>query len=258
MQFAEIIRHWTGWCPRKMEMHSSSRIYFPSEEESMKTRERIATKTKGMSALVLVVAAALVGMYMEFSGMQSSDWLLKDPKAVEGYQWLANNSEKNAVVLAWWDYADGIEKIGERGVVIKEASSEIKNTIAGYADATKPWHKIEYALWYPYESDEKVKDVADFFVSENATSSRQIAAKYGATYSLVMSEDLGKYYPVLMAAGKHFSDYVRIPKDPMARKFDIESNLKKETVYTKMVNGDSIDGFIKEFDNGQMRIYRIV
>lgn len=223
----------------------------------MKTQDGIRSRTKGIAALVIVVAAAFVGMYMEFSSMQSMDWLLKDPKAVEGYQWLANNTGKNTVVLAWWDYADGIEMIGERGVVIKEASKEIKNTIAGYVDATKPWHKIEYALWYPYESDEKVKDVADFFVSENATSARQIAAKYGATYSLVMSDDLGKYYPVLMAAGEHFSDYVRIPKDRPSGRFDIKSNLKKDTIYTKMVNGESIDGFSKEFDNGQMRIYRI-
>jgi asparagine N-glycosylation enzyme membrane subunit Stt3 len=81
-------------------------------------------------------------MYLEFSSMQSLDWLLKDTKAVEGYQWLANNTEKNAVVLGWWDYADGIEKIGGRGAVIREASNEIKNTIGGYADETKPWHKI--------------------------------------------------------------------------------------------------------------------
>ncbi len=257
MQFAEIIRHWTGWCPRKMQLQKPSRIYFPSEEESMKTQEEITRRTKGIVAVVIVVAAALLGMYLEFSGMQSMDWFLKDSKAVEGYQWLANNTEKNAVVLAWWDYADGIEKIGNHGVVIREASKEIRNTIAGYEDATKPWHKIEYALWYPYESDEKVKDVADFFLSENATSAKQIAAKYRATYSLVMADDLGKFFAVLMAAGDHFSDYVKIPKDQPSGRFDIKSNLKKETIYTKMINGDSIDGFSKEFDNGQMRIYRI-
>ena len=117
-----------------------------------------------MAAIVLVVVAALAGMRLEFDSMQSLDWVLKDPKAVEGYQWLANNTESDAVVLAWWDYADGIEKIGQRGVVIKEASEKIKNTIAGYAVPGRPWHKIEYALWYPYEPDEKVKDVAAFFV----------------------------------------------------------------------------------------------
>jgi hypothetical protein len=73
-----------------------------------------------------------------------------------------------------------------------------------------------------------------------------------------MSDDLGKYFAVLMAADRHFRDYVRIPEDRPSGRFDIKSNLKKETIYTEMVNGDSIDGFSKEFDNGQMRIYRIV
>lgn len=224
----------------------------------MESQKSTRSRTKGMAAIVLVVVAALVGMRLEFDSMQSLDWVLKDSKAVEGYQWLANNTENDAVVLAWWDYADGIEMIGHRGVVVREASKGIKNTIAGYADPGKPWHKIEYVLWYPYESDEKIKDVAAFFVSENATSAKEIARKYGADYALVMSEDLGKYYPVLLAEGGNFSDYVRIPKNPGAGKFDIRSNLKKENIYTKMVNGDSIEGFSKEFDNDQVRIYKIV
>jgi len=257
MQFAEIVEHWTGWCPRKQKIQMASRTCFLSEEKNMESQKRTISRTKGMAAIVLVVVAALAGMRLEFDSMQSLDWVLKDPKAVEGYQWLANNTESDAVVLAWWDYADGIEKIGHRGVVIKEASEKIKNTIAGYSVPGRPWHKIEYALWYPYEPDEKVKDVAAFFVSENSTSAKEIARKYGANYALVMSEDLGKYYPVLLATGENFSDYVMIPKNPGAVKFDIRSNLKKETTYTKMVNGDGVEGFSKEFDNGQMRIYKL-
>jgi hypothetical protein len=65
-------------------------------------------------------------------------------------------------------------------------------------DPGKPWHKIEYALWYPFESDEKVSDVACFFLSENVTSAKEIARRCGAGYALVMSDDLGKYYPVVM------------------------------------------------------------
>jgi uncharacterized membrane protein len=49
-----------------------------------------------------------------------------------------------------------------------------------------PWRKIEYRLWYPYESEEKVSDVADFFVTQNVTESREIARKYGASYALVL------------------------------------------------------------------------
>ena len=39
---------------------------------------------------------------------------------------------------------------------------------------------------------------------------------------------------------------------------DIRPYLKKETFFTRMVNGDSIDGFSKAFDNGRIRIYKLV
>ncbi|VVB65114.1 Uncharacterised protein [uncultured archaeon] len=258
MHFTEIIEHWTGWCPRKQKVQMASGTDFLSGETSMKTQISMGSRTiKVIAAIILVFVAALSGMRLEFDSMQSLDWFMSDSKAVEGYQWLANNTERDATVLAWWDYADGIEKIGHREVVINEASRKIENMIAGYADPGKPWHKIEYALWYPFESDEKVSDVAGFFTSENVTSAKEIARKYGANYVLVMSDDLGKYYPVVIAAGGNFSDYMRRPTNLSSGIPDIRSYLKKETVFTWMVNGDNIYGFSKAFDNGRMRIYKL-
>lgn len=224
----------------------------------MKTQKSMRGITIGIAAIILVFVAALAGMRLEFEGMQSLDWFMSDSKAVEGYQWLANNTERDATVLAWWDYADGIEKIGHRGVVISEASREIRDTIGGYEDPGAPWHKIEYALWYPFESDEKVRDVAGFFISENVTSAKEIARKYDANYALVMSDDLGKYFALILAAGEHVSDYIRMPTNHSSGISDIRPYLKKETVFTRMVNGDNIEGFSKAFDNGRMRIYKLV
>jgi asparagine N-glycosylation enzyme membrane subunit Stt3 len=164
--------------------------------------------------------------------MQSLDRFLSDPLPLEGYQWLANNTESDATVLAWWDYADGIEKIGHRGVVINEASESIKHTIGGYSTPGRPWRKIEYWLWYPYEDEEKVRDVAGFFISENVTSAKEIARKYVANYVLVMSDDLGKYYPVVKAAGGNFSNYMRRPTNLSSGISDIRPYLKKKTVFT--------------------------
>ncbi|HSD57610.1 MAG TPA: hypothetical protein VLB04_05460 [Methanotrichaceae archaeon] len=259
MQFTEIIEHWTGWCPKKQRVQKASGTDFLSMETSMEAQKGMRSRTKGIAAiiLILVFVAALAGMRLEFDSMQSLDWFMSDSKAVEGYQWLANNTEGDATVLAWWDYADGIEKIGHRGVVISEASENIKHTIGGYSMPGRPWSKIEYWLWYPYEDEEKVRDVAGFFVSENVTSAKEIARKYGANYVLVMSDDLGKYYPVVMAAGGNFSDYMRRPTNLSSGIPDIRPYLKKETVFTRMVNGDNIDGFSKAFDNGRMRIYKL-
>ena len=41
-------------------------------------------------------------------------------------------------------------------------------------------------LWYPYESEDKVRDVANFFIAENPNESMSIARNYGADYVLVV------------------------------------------------------------------------
>jgi len=259
VRLGEIVEDWTGWCPKKQKVQKDSGTDFLWRETSMKMQLRTRSRTTGIAIiLVLVLASALVGMRVEFEGMQSLDWLMKDHKVVEGYQWLANNTEEDATVLAWWDYADGIEKIGGRGVVINEASWGIKDTIAGYTDPRKPWHKIEYALWYPFEPDEKVQDVAGFFVSEDGTLAREIAQKYGADYALVTSNDLGKYHAIVMAAEENFSDYMAVPADLSSGDSGGRPYPKKRTILTGMANGDDIEGFSKEFDNGRMRIYKLV
>ncbi|MCK9441133.1 MAG: hypothetical protein M0Q13_06910 [Methanothrix sp.] len=53
----------------------------------MKTQKSMKSRTKGIAAIILVFVAALAGMRLEFDSMQSLDWLMNDPKAVEGYQW---------------------------------------------------------------------------------------------------------------------------------------------------------------------------
>jgi len=250
----EIIEHWMGWCPKKQRAKMVSGAVFLSGEMSMKTQKGISSRIKGIAVVVLVLVAALAGMRLEFGSLQSPDWILRDSKAVEGYQWMANNTESDATVLAWWDYADGITGVAHRQAVIAEASREIRNTIGGYTDPSKPWHKIEYALWYPFESSEKVGDVADFFVSDNVTLAREIAEKYGADYALVMADDMGKYFPVIMAAEENPSDYLSMPANQTS---GIRPYPSKETIFTRMFRGEEIEGFSKSFDNGRMRIYKL-
>jgi len=91
-------------------------------------------------AAVAIMAIAITGMWLEFCDIQSLKWELQDEKVYEGFSWLSNNTKEDETVLAWWDYADGIEKIGHRKVVIREASRDIKETIAGMH--AHPWSRI--------------------------------------------------------------------------------------------------------------------
>jgi len=203
---------------------------------------------------VAIMAIALTWMWLDFCDMQSLKWEIQDEKLYEGFSWLSNNTKEGETVLAWWDYADGIEKIGRRKVVIREASRNIKETIAGRQKY--PWSWIEYELWYPYESEDKVRDVANFFIAENSNESMRIARKYGADYVLVAYPyDIWKFPCIVLASGKEPDDYI-------TGNFTIESIerrevVKKETVGIKMIYGDNVEGFEKVFDNRKMRIYKL-
>ncbi len=124
------------------------------------------------------------GTRIDFADMQAFKGHINESEVVEGYQWLADNTKGDATVLAWWDYADAIAEVGHRKVVIKGASREIKGTIENMH--RHPWSWIKYALWYPFESEERVRDVTNFFVAENETESIEVAGKYNADYVLVL------------------------------------------------------------------------
>ena len=209
-----------------------------------------------VAVAVAIVAMALIGMWLDFCNLEAVKWHIGGPKGEEGYEWLTNNTEGNATVLAWWDYADGIQAISHRKVVIKEASENIKETIAPYNSPGRPWRKIEYELWYPFESEDKVRDVANFFIAENSNESIRIARNYGANYVLVVyPDDIWKFPAIVLASGKEPDDYI-------TGNFTIESIerrevVKKETVGIKMIYGDNVEGFEKVFDNRKMRIYKL-
>lgn len=86
----------------------------------------------GIALGISIIVIAMLGMWLEFNNLEAVKWHIGGPEAEEGYQWLANNTEDDATVLAWWDYADGIQALSHRKVVIEEASENIKDTIAPY------------------------------------------------------------------------------------------------------------------------------
>ena len=186
--------------------------------------------------------------------MQSLKRHISESEVVEGYKWLANNTEGDATVLAWWDYAKGIQTLSHRKVVIKGASRDIKDTIEGMH--RHPWTCIKYNLWYPFESEEKVKDVANFFVAENETEAIEVVRKYNANYVLVLYPwDIHKCSVIALASGKNPDDYI-IGKLSL-EKIENKTVIKKETIGIKMIYGDEVDGFEKVFDNERMRIYNL-
>jgi len=205
---------------------------------------------------VAILAIAILGMWLNFCDKQSLKWVIQDENAYDGFSWLSNNTKEGETVLAWWDYADGIEKIGHREVVIREASREIKETISGMHEY--PWSWIEYELWYPFESEDKVRDVANFFITENSNESISIARKYSADYVLVVyPHDIWKFGAIVMGSGNKPRDYVTgnfTSNERWLMEVENRTVIKKETVGIKMIYGDEVDGFEKVFDNTEYNV----
>ena len=84
-----------------------------------------------------------------------------------------------------------------------------------------------------YETEGKVKDIANFFTAENASESIKIAKKFDADYVLVnYPTDKYKFSAIVVASEKSLGDYIiseRLNPD------DVENRtvVKKETIGIK-------------------------
>lgn len=216
-----------------------------------------------LSVSSVIIFLMIFGMWMDFNETQHSilRWMRSDQKLLDGLLWIADNTGSDAVIISWWDYGAGIEEISHRRAVISEASREIKWTIAGMRKY--PWSWIEYELWYPFESDERVRDVGSFFTAEDASEAIEIAEKYGAEYVFVVyPDDIMKFYAMVMATGEHPSKYLgeseASTEEEMIKEIESREIIKKETIGTRLIYGDETKGFEKVFENNRVRIYKIV
>ncbi len=194
------------------------------------------------------------GTQIELNNLHPFKPHISESGVEEGYKWLANNTEVDATVLAWWDYAGNIEKQSHRNVVITSASRNIRDTIESRHKHSWSW--IKYALWYPFESGDKVKEVANFFAAESEMDAIEIAREYNAKYVLVnYPGDVYKFKAMVLAAGKNPDDYIATKVTP--QEIENRTFIKRETFGIKMFYGDEVEGFEKVFDNRMMRIYKL-
>lgn len=214
----------------------------------------------GLGCVAVFVVVFFVWMWFDFCAMQNAvlEWIINDHRLNEGFIWASNNIPAGETILAWWDYAIGIEKISNKNTVIKAASRSIKSTIAGMYKY--PWSWIEYELWYPFESEEKVRNVAEFFIAEDIQQALEIADKYGFEYVLVVyPDDIIKFYAIVKASGRNPQDYITsTPDTELMKNVENRSIIRKETIGIKLIYGDNVEHFEKLFDNGRLRIYKLL
>ena len=167
-------------------------------------------------ALLAFFLAFTLFLIPPFAGVRLYNWV----KDRMGYNWLANHTEDNTMVLTWWSHTDSVEKLSCRNSVLKE------------------------------------EPIANFFIAENEVESVEITRNCNADYVLVAyPSDVYKFGIIASVAGKNPVDY--ITPHITYEKVERRSVVKKATVGMKMMYGEEIEGFEKVFDNKRIRIYKL-
>ncbi len=140
-----------------------------------------------------------------------------------------------AVVMAWWDSTLEIEAAGKTPVICY-ASERIEHTVA------RPTSINEF------EPDERVADVAWFFVTDSAEEAKGIADEYGATIVY-----LPRYYgPSLFWAMTEALDQ----KSEVSSQSEIEQSYE-QSMYYRLISCSDPEPFERIFENDDVCIYRL-
>jgi len=140
-----------------------------------------------------------------------------------------------AVVMAWWDSTLEIEAAGGTPVICY-ASERIEHTVA------RPTSINEC------EPDERVADVARFFVTGSVDEAKGIADEYGATVVY-----LPRYYgPGLFWAMTEALD----PKPAVSSQSEFEQSYE-QSMYNRMITCSDPAPFERIFENDDVCIYRL-
>lgn len=108
--------------------------------------------------------------------------------------WLRWNTFFNlgSGVISWWDYGKETSALTFLKPVIKNPSQSLLVSV-GCLQENAPI-KCNVADFQPFEPEDKVKDVANFFVTSDENQAVCIAKKYNAKYVFLPQQDLNKFY----------------------------------------------------------------
>ena len=140
-----------------------------------------------------------------------------------------------AMVMAWWDSTLKIKAAG-RTPIIRYASERIEHTVA------RPTSINEF------EPDERVADVARFFLTGSVEEAKGIADEYGATIVY-----LPRYYgPGLFWAMNEALD----PKPETSSQPEFEQSYE-QSIYYRLISCSDPEPFERIFENDDVCIYRL-
>ncbi|UCD03598.1 MAG: hypothetical protein JSW73_03600 [Candidatus Woesearchaeota archaeon] len=161
-------------------------------------------------------------------------------------EWIRQNTPEDAVFLNWWDYGHIIRGQAEREAIVWEPSKEILFTVARYAAmSNEEREKVECPQCNPHD---RILDVVNALIAEDASETIEIMSKYNATYLLVRWEDKHKSYVIFLISDKDPADYVTEYYEPK------EAALS--TTLFRAINSEDIEGFELVYSDDSVNIYQ--
>jgi hypothetical protein len=157
--------------------------------------------------------------------------------------WIKSNTPASTVFMNWWDYGKEIVGCTGRDSVISNPSA--KFIALGFS-----------ANQNERDSDQALTDVGTVLFTTNATLAHSIASKYGATYLLVTVGDGGEKAPyILQYLGLKPSDYMS--SNSTAFTSGNWTSLGQQTIVYRLLDGQSVPGFIQVYSDGNVKIFSV-
>jgi len=149
-----------------------------------------------------------------------------------GLQWLMENTPEDSVVMSWWDYGHAIRSYAKREPVVDSPSREaLTTTVSKYLGKDPAEIECDTCV-----DNEMLREIAELFLTENASRAAELMEKYNAQYLYVHVEDEEKSFAMNIILGEE-----EIPENYLLGRF-----LAEETV----------EGFSLMYEDAVCRIYR--
>lgn len=110
-------------------------------------RDKIKSKKLIIGLLIIYFLITQVGIYIQYDRFGTS-------MADEGLYYLRDNTEKDSIILSWWDYGYYIEYLGKRPTIFKGSAQAkgLKELSIFYCNGTLPSYSFDYFIHFTYDS----------------------------------------------------------------------------------------------------------
>lgn len=160
--------------------------------------------------------------------------------------WIEANTSKDAVFLNWWDYGHMIVGFTGRGTIIRNPSKEANSSIS------------EPGIITEFDSNEKLVDVAKALTAADPNLTKSIMDKYNSSYILITTEDGGEKAPwIYQFAGFNQTLYVQLSSSSITFNAQDYTDLGKQTMIFRLLNGTGIEGFTQVYSNEDVKIFKL-